>query len=78
MTGGPSGVLRLIRSTRSRTLIPNTFTMATSVLSSQLLVDLSKRSPDERSDIRFFSFPVVPAYRCAHAGYLLNRSSHNA
>jgi hypothetical protein len=31
--------------------------------------DLSKRSPDERSDIRgLLSFP---AFRCAHAGYLL-------
>jgi len=30
----------------------------------------SKRSPDERSDIRDSS---DPAYRCAHAGYLLNR-----
>src|SRR5450631_2533558 len=28
-------------------------------------------SPDERSDIRVFAFAMVPAYRCAHAGYLL-------
>jgi hypothetical protein len=31
----------------------------------------SKRSPDERSDIRGFLFASVPAYRCAHAGCLL-------
>src|ERR1700722_3443943 len=30
----------------------------------------SKRSPDERSDIRDF-LHLDPAYRCAHAGYLL-------
>jgi hypothetical protein len=31
----------------------------------------SKRSPDERSDIRE---PIlIPAYRCAHAGYLLSQ-----
>jgi hypothetical protein len=29
------------------------------------------RSPDERSDIRGFSFASDPAYRCAHAGYSL-------
>ncbi len=30
----------------------------------------SKRSPDERSDIRVFASPgAQPAYRCAHAGY---------
>jgi hypothetical protein len=28
----------------------------------------SKRSPDERSDIR--GLAMVPACRCAHAGYL--------
>src|SRR5450631_1139795 len=28
-------------------------------------------SPHEHSDIRFFAFAMVPAYRCAHAGYLL-------
>jgi hypothetical protein len=32
-------------------------------------IAISKRSPDERSDIRE---PIlIPAYRCAHAGYLL-------
>src|SRR4051794_13150457 len=30
----------------------------------------SRRSPDERSDIRVFAFP---AYRCAHARYLLTK-----
>jgi hypothetical protein len=30
-----------------------------------------KRSPDERSDIRDFHMFLNPAYRCAHAGYLL-------
>jgi hypothetical protein len=30
-----------------------------------------KRSPDERSDIRGRSFDCRPAYRFAHAGYLL-------
>jgi hypothetical protein len=33
----------------------------------------SKRSPDECSDIRVFVFAMIPAYRCAHAGYLLTR-----
>jgi hypothetical protein len=32
----------------------------------------SKRSPDERSDIRDFHISSNPAYRCAHAGYLLS------
>jgi hypothetical protein len=31
---------------------------------------LSQRSPDERSDIRGFSFALIPAYRCAHADNL--------
>jgi addiction module HigA family antidote len=31
----------------------------------------SKRSPDERSDIRGIFICVDPAYRCAHAGYSL-------
>jgi len=30
-----------------------------------------RRSPDERSDIRVFMFLLDPAYRYAHAGYLL-------
>jgi hypothetical protein len=35
---------------------------------------LSKRSPDERSDIR----DVIPAYRTAHAGYLQCRANQLA
>lgn len=31
----------------------------------------SKRSPDERSDIRDDFSMAIPAYRCAHAGYKL-------
>jgi hypothetical protein len=36
---------------------------------------LSERSPDERNDIRVFCIDMapatsLPAYRCAHAGYL--------
>jgi len=30
---------------------------------------VSTCSPDERSDIRDSILRVIPAYRCAHAGY---------
>ncbi|WP_214680678.1 hypothetical protein, partial [Escherichia coli] len=41
--------------------------------------DFSKRSPDERSDIgdRHATRKASPAYRFAHAGYLLPVSSIN-
>ncbi|HTO66511.1 MAG TPA: hypothetical protein VMM15_35275 [Bradyrhizobium sp.] len=32
---------------------------------------MSKRSPDERSDIRVGLSPRLPGYRCAHPGYSL-------
>ena len=42
-----------------------------------LAVSLRRKqaSPDERSDIRGFSFFIIPAYRCAHAGLLLDAAT---
>jgi hypothetical protein len=40
--------------------------------------ELSERSPDKRSDIRVKPLNSEPAYRCAHAGYLLLLFDGNA
>jgi hypothetical protein len=36
-----------------------------------LSLQVQKRSPDERSDIRVIAFALAPACRFAHPGYLL-------